>query len=249
MVEAPVTRSRRRSLLAACLLAAALLAGCGGDGGPPQAPQQVEDASIVALTAEDGVRLDARHFAADRQRLVVLLHMYPADQRSWHDFARALWEDGVSALTVDFRGYGASEGGKDTAKIDRDARAALAFARDRGYESVVLVGASMGGTAAIMVAAEEPVAGVITLSAPISFRGLDAKSAAGRVPVPLAVLASRGDTSAADSLATLAERAGLDERHAVLYEGREHGTDMLTGEHGAQVWARLRELIAEFWPQ
>ena len=252
MVEVPAIRSRPRAPLAVGLLAAALLtvamfAACGGDGGPPPASQPVEDASIVAITTEDGLRLDARLFAADGRRLVLLLHMYPADQRSWYDFARALRQDGVSALTLDFRGYGASEGEKDAENIDRDARAALAFARAQGYESVMLVGASMGGTVAILAAAAEPVAGVITLSAPISFRGLDAESAAGDLAVPLAVMASRGDRSAADSLARLAERAGLDERHAVLYEGRAHGTDMLTGQDGAQVWARLRELIAEFW--
>jgi hypothetical protein len=39
----------------------------------------------------------------------------------------------------------------------------------------------------------------------------------------------------------------LDARHAVLYEGRAHGTDLLTGETGDEVRTRLRELLDEIW--
>ncbi len=247
-------RSLRRFLLPvlpAAALLAALAAACGGDGAPAAA-QPVAGASIESIVTEDGLRLDARLFAAadpaTPKRLVILLHMYPADQRSWYDLARELQARGeASALTLDFRGYGASEGGKDVARIDRDVCAALAFARLRGYRSLVLVGASMGGTAAIIVAAEEPVAGVITLSAPVRFRGLDAGAAVGQVAAPLAVLAARGDRSAADSLEIFVERAGLDERHALLFEGSAHGTDLLTTASSPDVRGRLLALLDEFW--
>ncbi len=244
-----------RSLLPPVLPVAALLvalaAACGGDGAPAS-PQPVAGASIESIETEDGLHLDARLFAggsaAARARLVILLHMYPADQRSWYDLAWEIQARGeASALTLDFRGYGASEGERDVAQIDRDVRAALAFAHRRGYRSVALVGASMGGTAAIVVAAEEPLAGVITLSAPVRFRGLDAGSAVGRVAAPLAVIAARGDRSAADSLDTLAERAGLDARHALLFEGSAHGTDLLSAANGAEVGTRMLALLDEFW--
>ncbi len=242
---------RRRSFFAAGLLFATLLAACGDDEAPPE-PEPVNGASIESIRTEDGLRLDARLFRAEpaegSRRLVILLHMYPADQSSWYGLARDLQADGgSSALTLDFRGYGASEGPKDVAKIDRDVRAAIAFARQRGFESIALVGASMGGTAAIMVAAEASVAGVITLSAPVSFRGLDAEAAVQRLSVPLAVLAARGDTAARHSLETFSEQAGLDARHAVLYQGRAHGTDLLTGKTGDEVRTRLRELLDEIW--
>ena len=241
----------RRRLLAAGLLLATLVAACGDDGTPP-APEPAQGASIESISTEDGLRLDARLFRAEpaggSRRLVILLHMYPADQSSWYGLARDLQADGgASALTLDFRGYGASEGSKDVGKIDRDVRAAIAFARERGFESIALVGASMGGTAAIMVAAEAPVAGVIALSAPVSFSGLEAESAVQRLSVPLAVLAARGDRAARDSLETFSEQAGLDARHAVLYQGRAHGTDLLTGKTGDEMRTHLRELLDEIW--
>jgi len=239
-----------RPLLMLLLLVVAGVA-CGEvDQTSPQ-PQPAVSASIESIETADGLRLDARLFEAAPERLVILLHMFPADQSAWFDVARELQADGwISALTLDFRGFGASEGSRDVGKIDRDVRAALTFARGRGYRSIALVGASMGGTAAIMVAADdEGVAAVITLSAPVRFRGLDAVAVVDRVAAPLTALAARGDTSAADSLETFAARAGLDERHALLFDGRAHGTDMLTADNGEQVRARLRALLDEIWPR
>ena len=249
-----MTRSPRLLLLP-LLPVVALLAALGvacGDDGTAESPEPVAGASIESIETEDGLRLDARLFAVGPSdapdRLVIFLHMSPADQSSWYDLAREIQVEGAaSALTLDFRGYGASEGDRNVAQIDRDVRAALAFARDRVYRSVALVGASMGGTAAIIVAAEEPLAGVITLSAPVRFRGLDAGSAVVRVAAPLAVMAARGDRSAVESLETFAERAALDDRHWLLFDGDAHGTDLLTAAHGGEVRARLLELLGELW--
>ena len=205
-------------------------------------------ARVVSFQTEDGLWLDGRLFDAGSPRLVVLLHMYPADQTAWYPTARELWRDGISVLTFDFRGYGDSEGERDMpGRIDLDVQAAVAFARAQGYDSVVLVGASMGGTAAIVAAAETPVAGVIALSAPLQFGALDAESAVTRLDAPLAVLATRDDTSAAHSLEVFAAVAGLDDRHAVLYEGGAHGTEMLTGPAGESVRGHIRALLDEFW--
>ncbi|MEE8337049.1 MAG: alpha/beta fold hydrolase [Dehalococcoidia bacterium] len=242
------TRSRARIAGAAvAVVVAALLAACGGGDRSP-APV-VAGATVESIETADGLRLDARLFDAGPERLVVLLHMFPADQQSWASFASELQASGqASALTLDFRGYGASEGPKDVGKIDRDVRAALAFARGRGYEQVALVGASMGGTAAIVVAAAEPVAGLITLSAPSEFRGLDAAAVVAEVDAPLVVFASRGDTAAAHALGEFVELAGLPEPdRARLWEGRDHGTDLLDGVHGAEVRAELLRQLARFW--
>lgn len=242
-----------RPLLAALLLLAVTAAACGGGGEPPTPAPVAEGASVATLHTTDDLQLDARLYPADKGRLAILLHMYPADQTSWSESARALQVSGVSVLTFDFRGYGASEGDKDAGEIELDVRAALDFARERGYREIVLVGASMGGTAAIVVAADQPaggeLAGVIALSAPAEFGALDAQEVVGDVAVPLSLIASRGDTSARDSLDTLAEGGSLPEHRTLVVEGRAHGTDLLTSDAGEQVWQWLLAFLDEIWSQ
>ena len=222
-----------------------VLAACGEDERVP-APVP-EGASAVAINTEDGVTLDARLFAADPRRLVVLLHAYPGDQRDWFEFARELHQRGISVLTLDFRGYGGSEGDQDGARADRDARAAVRFARERGYELVVVVGASMGGSAAIVAAASEPVDGLVALSAPERFRGMDAGHAVIEGRYPLLIVAARGDTSAEHAAAVFEERRRDDGRHVLLVEVRAHGTALLTSTEGDRVRERLFAFFDEVW--
>lgn len=232
------------ALLLAC---AALLAACRPQGDEDPEPQPVAGASLETIRTDDGVNLDARLFEANPERLVILLHMFPADQTAWYPFARQLQQRGVSALTLDFRGYGASGGEQDPGEIDHDVRAAIAFARDRGFDGIVLVGASMGGTAAIVVAVEGSVDGVALLSAPSRMRGLDAKSTIGGVTCPLTLIAAEGDLAAMNALDSFAKRAGLDEGSRLVVPGVAHGTDLLDSPHGDAVRERLFDFLAEVW--
>ena len=229
---------------------ALLLAACSGDDDdPPPAPVLHEAARVETLETSDGLRLDARHFPASGERLVVLLHMYPADQTSWFGFAEELQSREIDALTFDFRGYGASDGEKDPGVADVDARAALAFARDRGFERVVLVGASMGGTAAIVLAADEAVDGVVALSAPAAMSELDAASVIAGVEAPITLVAADDDLSGAESLRDLAGRAGLGERDVLLMAGRGHGTELLEQPGRETVRGWLLDFLERVWGQ
>jgi pimeloyl-ACP methyl ester carboxylesterase len=237
-----------RGWLVVALLLTVLGTACRGDPvGADVTPGPLADATTETITTEDGLHLDARLFAADPSHLVILLHMYPANQESWFDTARMLRDRGISALTLDFRGYGASEGEIEPGHIDRDVRGALAFAHDRGYEHVVLVGASMGGTAAIVTAAADPVDGVMTLSAPEQFRGLDAEQAVKSVRVPLALVASEGDTSAAQSLETFEDETHIDPQWVLLADGHAHGTDLLTSPAAPAVDRLLTDFLGHVW--
>lgn len=226
---------------------ALLLAACTGDDEQTATPAYHEAARVETLEASDGVRLDARHFAAAGERLVILLHMYPADQTSWFGFAEELQSRGIDALTFDFRGYGESGGEKDPGVADLDARAALAFARTRGFERVVLIGASMGGTAAIVVAAGESVDGVAALSAPAAMAELDAAPVIAGVEAPIMLIAAGQDLSGAESLRDLAERADLGEHDVLLMAGKAHGTDLLEAPDGDTVRRRLLRFLDRVW--
>lgn len=227
---------------------ALLLTACRGDDDEPTATTAYHEAARVeTLDTSDGQQLDARHFPASGDRIVILLHMYPADQASWFEFAEDLQSRGIDALTFDFRGYGESDGEKDPGVADLDARAALALARERGFERVVLVGASMGGTAAIVVAADSEVDGVVALSAPAAMAELDAASVIADVRAPLTLVAADGDLSGAESLRDLAERADLGDRDVLLLAGRAHGTDLLEEPGHETVRAWLLDFLDRVW--
>jgi dienelactone hydrolase len=65
----------------------------------------------VDLTAPDGTHLKATYFAADRPGpAVLLLHMCITTRASWEPVARQLAAAGISAMTIDNRGFGESGG-------------------------------------------------------------------------------------------------------------------------------------------
>ncbi len=154
--------------LALALGVGILISACAEEVGRP-----VTSAPGASFAASDGAELRGHVFGSG-DRWVILSHMFPDDQTDWYPFAGQLSARGYHVLTFDFRGYGESQGDKQIDRIDRDLSAALAFVRQQRPRRVVLLGASMGATASIIVAAREPVDGLIALSAPTAFRGLDA---------------------------------------------------------------------------
>ena len=225
---------------------ALLLAACAS-GDPAPAPAHHDAARPVTIEAADGLRLDARHFPAAGERIAILLHMYADDQRSWFAFAALLAERGTDALTLDFRGYGASEGEQNPAAAADDVRAALAWARAAGFTRIALIGASMGGTAALAAAADAPVDAVAALSAPAAMSDLDAASAIGSVAAPITLIAAADDLSGAESLRDLAARAALADGDVLMVEGRAHGTELLEGPAGDAVRSWLLGFLDGVW--
>src|SRR6266571_3126374 len=66
---------------------------------------------VIDLTASDGLKLKATYFAADKPGPgVLLLHQCNRQRKVWDDLARQLASAGINVLTLDYRGYGESEG-------------------------------------------------------------------------------------------------------------------------------------------
>jgi pimeloyl-ACP methyl ester carboxylesterase len=256
-------------LLAAALLSAVFFVGCGseassGDAAPDAGNATPSTASTIEATVdgyvdvdfvtEDGLTLSGHVFGGpvssldiQSTRWVILCHMYPADQTSWTAEAQRLVESGYPVLTFDFRGYGASEGQKDIRLLDRDVKAAVQYVRESGgAQEVVLVGASMGGTASLAAAAQLQtlssirMAGVAALSAPVEFNGLSASQAATDLEIPLLLVAAEGD-SAAGAARQLESLAG-DVAELHILPGSEHGTDVFSGDQADAV----RQLLIDF---
>ena len=179
------------------------------------------------LKASDGARVYGVEVGAGETG-VVLAHQYLSDHCELIDFGRELAARGFRALAIDFRGYGASTGG-DGRRLDRDLAAAVQRLRADGSTRIFVVGASMGGTAALAAASwvTPRVDGVVSLSGPASFRGLDALRPVRRSRVPVRFLASRGDTAFADDARRLMKAARARDKAIALYAGVRHGSSLL----------------------
>ena len=223
--------SRLRAAVAACCVTL-LGSGCGGADA---------EGRVIRFSADDGVEL-AAELRGEGATGVVLVHMFPADRTSWDPFAERLADEGYLSLALDLRGYGDSSGERDIPEIWRDVVAAAEELRSRGAERVVLIGASMGGTASLLAATRTAVDGVVTISAPTTFEGLVAPpEVLATVQAPKLFIAAGGDTSAAAAAQSFYDVAPPPKRIEIV-AGEEHGTDLLEGPHGEVV----RNLILDF---
>ena len=136
-----------------------------GEWSPPgPAP---EDARFQAA---DGTRLHGWYAAHERPRAVVLFcHGNAGNVTNRADTLRVLNEFvGVSVLIFDYRGYGRSEGKPDEPGVLADARAARAWLAEREgvpEEEIVLMGRSLGGAVAAILAAEDGARALVLESA------------------------------------------------------------------------------------
>jgi pimeloyl-ACP methyl ester carboxylesterase len=212
-------------------------AACGGS---------TVDNKAVSFTTEDGVTLSGHLFGSGHAG-VILAHMYPADQKSWFEAARRLAAGGYLVLTFDFRGYGESGGTKQIDEIDKDVMAAVIQIRTEGAGDVVLVGASMGGTAALVAGDRAQtlssirLAGVATLSAPVEFKGLSAAAAVPNIIVPLLFIAAENDAGAAG--ARQLEQLTSGKGDLEILPGGDHGTALLTGRQAAKAYQLLEDFL------
>jgi esterase/lipase len=197
---------------AAAPIVAMLVAACAGGEGP-------SPGSTVRFDTDDGIELTGE-FRGSGGVGVVLAHAFPADRASWADFADFLEGKGYLTLTFDFRGYGDSAGDRDIPEIWRDVLAAASRLRARGAESIVLVGASMGGTASLIAASRTDV---------------------NAIDEPKLFLAAEGDESAPESALALYERSSGAKRVEIV-NGESHGTELLEGGQAEVV----RNIILQF---
>jgi pimeloyl-ACP methyl ester carboxylesterase len=115
----------------------------------------------VELETRDGVVLrgEARIASGD---WLVLVHAPGRDLDMWTRLVGEL-NEGVSALAVDLRGCGGSDGEAAAEPRCEDVEAMLAFARSRGAELVVVVAAGESCPAALDAATRSTADGVMLL--------------------------------------------------------------------------------------
>jgi pimeloyl-ACP methyl ester carboxylesterase len=169
---------------------------------------------------------------------LVFGHQLGADLCEWLETARAYARLGYRALVLDFH---------DRDQADADVAAAVAELRRRGVARVVLVGASMGGTAALVAAARirPPVAGVVSVSGAADFGDMDARTSMARLRVPALFMAAREDRPFPAAARGLYQAAATSDKRLLVVAGRAHGAAMLhVGEDAAKARAALKTFVA-----
>jgi pimeloyl-ACP methyl ester carboxylesterase len=140
----------------------------------------------VVLETKDGVKIIGDYYdLSTKKRGALLLHMMPADRKSWWDFALELEDNDFQVLAIDLRGHGESEGGPDGYKnfkdedhqksiLDIEAGVEFFEALDILPEDIVLIGASIGANLALQYASENnDFKNIVLLSPGLNYRGIE----------------------------------------------------------------------------
>ncbi len=175
---------------------------------PPSSPAEPSGApEVVVFPTSDGVSISATLRRGRPGTVpVVLVHQLGSTRAEWEPLVARLAAEGLTTLAIDLRGHGASTAiagprprtlvygafrDEDWRATAKDVRAAidhlaglegLAGLQGPDARSIVLIGSSIGGTACLAAAAEDPRAvRVVVLSPGRAYRGFDAIVPASRL--------------------------------------------------------------------
>jgi pimeloyl-ACP methyl ester carboxylesterase len=216
---------RRVSAVVLLAAVAAASSGAAADARGTACFPASASAKVVRFTNDEGTRLFGYELGTG-PRGVVLAHQYGGDSCQWSTYAPALAKAGYHVLAFDAHGYGRSPAG--SGEVDVDVRAAVSKLRSAGARKVVLIGASMGGTAVLSAAVgmKPPPAAVISLSGPGSFDLMSALDAVPRLAMPKLFVVGANDVQFADSARELNRRARAP-KQLVVVPTADHGVDLL----------------------
>lgn len=183
----------------------------------------------VELETRDGVKL-VGSFHDGGSHGIILLHQYGLDHHSYDEFARQLQEAGFSAIAIDLRGHGESQGAlaafteKDFQAMLNDAEAAATLLQRREKRVVGIVGASIGANTALRYSGNrnEP---AVLLSPGLNYHGIDIDNVTSRAPVLM--IAAEDDAYSVQSSRELDENNLFGIHDLLIMPGGEHGTSLL----------------------
>jgi pimeloyl-ACP methyl ester carboxylesterase len=214
-----------------------LASACGSASGIEAAP--------FWLQTEDSVRLYAIDAGASTVA-VVLAHQGRSDLCEELPYAKTLIGAGLRVLAFDFRGNGHSAyPSKNALAYRRDFAAAIKHLKGDGATRVFLIGASMGGAAAVQNSGGLPFAGVVSLSGTRLWPGFGINKPGPRaLRAPFLYIGSKSDYRAPLKEArTIIRTAGSRDKRSIFYRGSLHGWEFV---QSAPFAAKNRTLIHDW---
>jgi pimeloyl-ACP methyl ester carboxylesterase len=250
---------------AAAMLAVALAVTTSAGSRPPEQPaarcgSPVAGSAVHAATftfqTSDKVDLDGAIVGAGNRGVVLVPEAGARGLCGWWPYATRIAKHKFRALLFDFRCSGLSScPPRQPHAVAIDVRAAVAELRRRGCTRIDILGASLGGSAAIVAAAREKgIDAIVDLSgdensvylADTKPKTAFAAAAAIREPALLAV--ARGDpfVSIAETRRLFTELPSRTKRLDVLPANAGHGWDMLLDPGSASGWAPFACVVTRF---
>lgn len=212
------------------------------DNGPAvPVEKNMAKSEVVKLKTKDGVKIVGDYYPALGSNVgVLMLHMMPADRKSYSVFAEKIQEAGWQGLAIDFRGHGESQGGpagyqlykdEDHQKSILDAEAGAEFLKSKGAKEIYLAGASIGANLSLQYLAEHPEAQAAVLLSPgLNYRGIKMDELAKKVYHTKAVFltAAQDDDYSYETVQELFDMLpkGVG-REIKLFDSGGHGTKLL----------------------
>jgi dienelactone hydrolase len=162
----------------------------------------------VSFETTDGVQVFAEFYSTGdtAKPIVLLFHQADYNKEEYSEIAPRLVEAGFNALAVDQRSGGNSYGGenltvktlgKSTGYLEAlpDLEAALTWAKENGYQTIIVWGSSYSSSLVFLLAAEHPeIAGVLSFSPGEYFSKASlVQDAAAKVTVPVFITSAGGD--------------------------------------------------------
>ena len=235
------------------LLVGTLLGACGGSTTADRRPDTpstsvasstsdkellygcIEPGTAKPLTIDSaGAKLDAAVFGSGRLG-IVLAHESDGSLCNWASIAPELADEGYRVLIFDFG---------EPATVAQDMRAATKKIRELGAKRIVLGGASLGGTVALMTASREPnIAAAFSLSAPAVYGNTEGLPAVRRFRAPVLFVAAEEDANFAEDARRLYRASQSPRRRLLVVPGSEHGTALYGGPGAEEVGDAVDRLL------
>jgi pimeloyl-ACP methyl ester carboxylesterase len=236
---------RSAALLSLVLVVACSVAGAAGATSGRSGHACLKGKEL-RFRAADRTQLAAHRFGSGATA-IVFVHGNGSNLCEWVPHARRLAARGFFVLAFDFRGHGLSQRRSYpiSERFAGDVAAAVKLVRRLGKREVHLIGSSLGASASLVAAVNvvPPVASVVSLSAPASFRRQQPLALAPRLRVPVLYVASDDEQLPLDddARAMYAATAATDKRLEIV-PGRSHGVRILASP---AVQALVEEFVRE----
>jgi pimeloyl-ACP methyl ester carboxylesterase len=202
----------------------------------------------VTFVTRDGVTIGAtlRPGGDQTAPAVILVHQLASTREEWAPVIAKLAEaPGLTILALDMRGHGESTAGPEGATLahrdfrrddwtatSNDVLAAVEYLKGQEMiqpRAIAAIGSSIGSTAVIAAAAEEPrITAVVAISPGRAYHGFDAYTPLTRIGErPFLAIASENEAPAVETATAMERIAPSGELQ--LYPGEAHGVSILQG--------------------